>query len=63
MLNDLAEEVWTLDGVVAQHAGLFWTDPDEARANLHRLLTLSPSYTQMRKLPERVVVDVLQPRS
>ena len=56
-LDAIASEVWVLDTEVANHAAGYWTDEEEARRQLWRLL--DRAYGLMRSLPAQVV-DVLR---
>jgi hypothetical protein len=52
-LENLAQEVWELDGRVAGNAAGYWTNPNDARARISGLMV--ESYELERSLPHRIV--------
>jgi hypothetical protein len=52
-LEQLAQEVWELDGRLASQAGGYWTNPNAARAQISGMLV--ESYELERSLPHRIV--------
>ena len=52
-LEQLAQEVWELDGRLANQAGGYWTNPNEARARISSMMV--ESYELERSLPHRIV--------
>ena len=52
-LEQLAQEVWELDGRVARQAGGYWTNPNDARDRISGMMV--ESYELERGLPRRIV--------